>query len=46
MKVQHYHIGEDIYRDGYIGPLGSGAVGRLADDGHAEIGRMFTAERP
>ncbi|MFB9860205.1 flavin reductase family protein [Salinicoccus siamensis] len=46
LKVQHYHIDDGIYQDGYIAPIGLGAVSRLAGNDYAEIGRMFTVERP
>lgn len=46
LKVQHYHIDDAIYQDGYIDPVGLGAVSRLAGNDYAEIGRMFTVERP
>jgi len=44
--VKHYHIDEAIYKNGYIDPLKLGAVSRLAGNDYAEIGRMFTVERP
>lgn len=46
LKVKHYHIEEAIYKDGYIDPLKLGAVSRLAGNDYAEIGRMFTVDRP
>ncbi|WP_411842786.1 flavin reductase family protein [Salinicoccus sp. HZC-1] len=46
LKVKHYHIDEAIYQDGYIDPLKLGAVSRLAGNDYAELGRMFTVERP
>lgn len=46
LKVKHYHIDETIYKDGYIDPLKLGAVSRLAGNDYAEIGTMFTVERP
>lgn len=46
LKVKHYHINETIYKDGYIDPLKLGAVSRLAGNDYAELGRMFTVERP
>ncbi|MGB3161148.1 MAG: flavin reductase family protein [Carnobacterium sp.] len=46
LKVKHYHIDEDIYHDGYIDPLKLKAVSRLAGNDYAEIGEIFTVERP
>lgn len=46
LKVKHYHINETIYKDGYIDPLKLAAVSRLAGNDYAELGRMFTVERP
>lgn len=46
LKVKHYHIDETIYHNGYIDPLKLGAVSRLAGNDYAEIGRLFTLERP
>ncbi len=46
LKVKHYHIDEGIYQDGYVHPLKLGAVSRLAGNDYAEIGRLFTVERP
>lgn len=46
LKVKHYHIADTIYHNGYINPLKLGAVSRLAGNDYAEIGRMFTVERP
>lgn len=46
LKVKHYHIDEDIYHDGYIDPLKLKAVSRLAGNDYAEIGKIFTVERP
>lgn len=46
LKVKHYHIDESIYHNGYIDPVKLGAVSRLAGNDYAEIGKMFTVERP
>lgn len=46
LKVKHYHIDETIYHNGYVDPLKLGAVSRLAGNDYAEIGRLFTLERP
>lgn len=46
LKVEHFHLSEDVYQDGYVlsGPLRS--VSRLAGNDYAEIGKKFTVERP
>lgn len=46
LKVKHYHIDESIYHNGYIDPEKLDAVSRLAGNDYAEIGKMFTVERP
>ncbi|WP_303965879.1 flavin reductase family protein [Sporosarcina ureae] len=46
LKVKHYHIDETIYHNGYIDPLKLNAVSRLAGSDYAEIGKLFTVERP
>ncbi len=46
LKVKHYHIDENIYHNGYIDPLKLSAVSRLAGNDYAEIGKLFTIERP
>ncbi|PID21327.1 hypothetical protein CSV61_10180 [Sporosarcina sp. P3] len=46
LKVKHYHIDETIYHNGYIDPLKLKAVSRLAGSDYAEIGKLFTVERP
>ncbi|SOC45174.1 flavin reductase family protein [Salinicoccus kekensis] len=46
LKVKHYHIDADIYHNGYIDPLKLKAVSRLAGNDYAEIGEIFTVERP
>lgn len=46
LKVKYYHIDEAIYTNGYIDSLKLGAVSRLAGNNYAEIGKLFTLERP
>ncbi|WP_342387843.1 flavin reductase family protein [Salinicoccus bachuensis] len=46
LKVVHFHIDDDIYHHGYVDPVKLGAVSRLAGHDYAEIGRMFTVQRP
>ena len=46
LKVKHYHIDSDIYQNGYIDPLKLKAVSRLAGNDYADIGEIFTVERP
>ncbi len=46
LKIKHYHIDETIYHNGYIDPLKLNAVSRLAGSDYAEIGKLFTVERP
>lgn len=46
LKVKHYHIAPDIYQNGYIDPLKLKAVSRLAGNDYADIGEIFTVERP
>ncbi len=46
LKVKHYHIDDAIYHDGYIDPVKLKAVSRLAGNDYAEIGEIFTVERP
>ena len=46
LKVKHYHIDSDIYQNGYIDPLKLKAVSRLAGNDYADIGKIFTVERP
>ena len=45
-KVLAYHIDEEIYEDGRINPEALAAVSRLAGNDYAEIGNIFTMERP
>lgn len=46
LKVKHYHIDDSIYHEGYIDPVKLKAVSRLAGNDYAEIGKIFTVERP
>lgn len=46
LKVKHYHIDENIYHGGYIDPVKLKAVSRLAGNDYANIGEIFTVERP
>lgn len=46
LKIEQYHIAEDIYHEGRIDPDGLGAVSRLAGHDYAEIGHQFTIARP
>lgn len=46
LKIKEYHIDEDIYEDGRIDPRGLGSISRLAGHDYAEIGHIFTRERP
>lgn len=45
-KVLAYHIDEKIYEDGRINPEALAAVSRLAGNDYAEVGNIFTMERP
>lgn len=48
LKIEHYHLDETIYDadKGYVDVENLGAVSRLAGNDYAEIGRIFTIERP
>lgn len=48
LKIEHYHLDDSIYdaEKGYIDVEKLAAVSRLAGNDYAEIGRMFTIERP
>ena len=46
LKVKHYYIDESIYHNGYIYLDKLDAVSRLAGNDYAEIGKIFTVERP
>jgi flavin reductase (DIM6/NTAB) family NADH-FMN oxidoreductase RutF len=45
-KVVQFHIEEEIYENGRIDPKGLGAVSRLAGFNYAQIGEIFSIERP
>lgn len=46
LKIEQYHIKDDLYHEGRIDPEGLAAVSRLAGHDYAEVGRMFTIARP
>src|SRR5699024_7239257 len=48
LKIEHFHVDESVYDEekGYIVVAELGAVSRLAGNDDAEIGRMFTIDRP
>lgn len=46
LKINHYHIDDDLYHEGRIDPIGLGAVSRLAGHDYGEIGKIFTRDRP
>lgn len=46
LKINHYHIDDDLYHEGRIDPVGLGAVSRLAGHDYGEIGKIFTRARP
>lgn len=45
-QVVQFHIEDDLYNQGRIDPLKLGAVSRLAGNNYANIGDIFTIERP
>lgn len=45
-QVVQFHIEDDLYNQGRIDPLKLGAVSRLAGNSYANIGEIFTIERP
>lgn len=45
-EVVRFHIEESIYEDGRTDPRGLNAVSRLAGSNYAEIGTIFSIERP
>lgn len=45
-EVLLFHIDEEIYESGRIDPIGLGAVSRLAGTNYAQIGEIFSIERP
>lgn len=46
LKIEQYHIADEIYHEGRIDPDGLAAVSRLAGHDYAEIGHQFTIARP
>lgn len=46
LKIEQYHIADEIYSQGRIDPDGLAAVSRLAGHDYAEIGHQFTIARP
>lgn len=48
LKIEHFHLDESVYDEekGYIDVAELGAVSRLAGNDYAELGRMFTIDRP
>ncbi len=45
-EVVRFHIKESIYEEGRTDPRGLNAVSRLAGSNYAEIGNIFSIERP
>ena len=45
-RVVQFHIENDIYENGRINPSGLAAVSRLAGQDYAQIGEIFSLERP
>lgn len=45
-EVVRFHIDEGIYEDGRIDPRGLNAISRLAGSSYAEIGDIFSIDRP
>lgn len=45
-EVVRFHIDEEIYEDGRIDPRALNAISRLAGPSYAEIGNIFSIERP
>ena len=46
LKINHYHIDDDLYHEGCIDLIGLGVVSRLAGHDYGEIGKIFTRARP
>ncbi|MDT2808597.1 flavin reductase family protein [Vagococcus lutrae] len=46
LEIKAYHLDEAIYEAGRINPKALGAVSRLAGNNYAEIGDLFSIERP
>jgi flavin reductase (DIM6/NTAB) family NADH-FMN oxidoreductase RutF len=45
-EIVQFHIEDEIYENGRIDPVGLAAVSRLAGNEYANIGEIFTIERP
>lgn len=45
-KIERFHIAEEIYEDGKINYEKLQAISRLAGHDYAEIGKVFSMERP
>lgn len=45
-EIVQFHIEDEIYENGRIDPVGLAAVSRLAGNDYADIGEIFTIERP
>ncbi|WP_100487332.1 flavin reductase family protein [Sporolactobacillus pectinivorans] len=45
-RIVHYHIREDLYRNGRIDPSGLKPVSRLAGSSYAKLGEIFDLTRP
>ena len=45
-QVVRFHIDEEIFKDGRTDPRALKAVSRLAGSSYAEIGKIFSIERP
>ncbi len=45
-QVVRFHIDEEIYKDGRTDPRALNAVSRLAGSSYAEIGKIFSIDRP
>lgn len=45
-KVVHFHIENELYENGRIGPRGLATVSSLAGNYYAKIGELFEIERP
>ncbi len=45
-EIVRFHIDEEIYENGRIDPRGLNAISRLAGSSYAEIGKIFSIDRP
>lgn len=45
-EIVRFHIDEEIYKDGRTDPRALNAVSRLAGSSYAEIGKIFSIDRP